>query len=191
MAGTATHQIAVLGAIGHGHLTVAEIADHLPIDRHDVSVAAGKLVSRRLIERMGVGTFRLTPAGKEFLDAGRALKSGPRGRHTGQRRYHGTFRNRAWSAMRMMKRFSVPDVVMRAAREEDRDPESNLGHWLRRLIAAGYVAELPVRADDGVRNSNGLKLYWLVRDTGPLAPAHRKGGDLYDHNLREVVPCPR
>lgn len=191
MPGTATHQIAVLGAIGRGCFSIDEIAAHLPMTHRKVAKAAGKLISRRLVERLERGQYRLTKAGADFLEEGSALVSGPRGPHTGQPRKHNTFRQRAWTAMRLMRRFSIPDIVMRAAREGDADPAANTRRWLLFLVAAGYVVELPVRADDGVPTSNGLKVFRLLRDTGPLAPAHRKGGDLYDHNLREVVPCPR
>jgi len=190
MAGTATWQIAVLGAIGRGVLTADAIAAHLPMDRHSVIVAVARLVSRRFIDRHEDGTFQLTEEGRAFLSRGEAMRSGPRGPHTGPRPPpSSSFRQRAWSAMRLRRRFGLADIITLAARDGDSDPDSNLRRWLGALERAGYVATLSTRAGAHGRFSRGTKVFRLLRDTGPLAPAIRQGGAIYDHNLREVVPC--
>lgn len=190
MAGTATWQIAVLGAIGRGVLTADAIAAHLPMDRHSVVIAVARLVSRHFVDRREDGTFQLTDEGGAFLASGEAMRSGPRGPHTGQRPpMPSSFRQRAWSAMRLRRRFGLADIITLAARDGDSDPDSNLRRWLSALERAGIVATLPARAGAHGRFSRGTKLFRLLRDTGPLAPAIRRDGTIFDHNLREVVPC--
>lgn len=190
MAGTATHQIAVLGAIGRGHLTMDQLAEHLPMTRHAISKAACRLITRGMLDRVETGEYRLTASGERTLADGIALKSGPSGPRPGVSRVRrDSFRQRAWAAMRLQKRFEAASIVAIAARADDTDPGSNLGRFIRRLVATGYVVELPARKRGAALTSPGFKVYHLLRDTGPTAPADHRSGGLFDRNTGEAAPC--
>lgn len=188
--GTATHLIAVLGAIGNGQFTVEEIANHLPMDRRNVSTAAGRLISRKLIERIETGVFRLSAEGRSFLAEGRTIKCGPKGKHTGVLAPQpDSLRQRAWKAMQVSRRFTMDDLVRAATRPGDHEPRSNLQKYLKALTLSGHVALLPRRVPGTAMTSNGFKQWALNRDTGPVAPVARpKARCTYDHNRREAMP---
>jgi len=80
--------------------------------------------------------------------------------------------------MRLMATFTAPDILLRAARPGETAADSNLGRYLRGLIAAGVVVETPRRSFAGQGpTSNGCKVYRLVRDIGEIAPriSERRG----------------
>jgi Predicted transcriptional regulator len=187
--GTATHMIAVLGAIGNGQFTVEEIASHLPMDRRNVSSAAGRLITRGLIERIETGVFRLSDEGRAFLAAGRTIKCGPKGKRTGVTPpLPDTLRQRAWKVMQVSRRFTIDDLLRAAARGDRADSRSNLQHYLKALTLSGHIAVLPRRIPGRALTSNGFRQWVLNRNTGPIAPVARpKDRVTYDHNTREAV----
>lgn len=169
------------------------LAEHLPVSRKKISTAAGRLIARGLLERIETGVFRLTPEGEQFLDAGRTLTSGPF-RPQGPRptRISDTFRQRAWNAMRLTPRFTMPDVLTLAARPTDGSPEASLHRFVSQLIAAGYVAVLPSRTPSQKFNSNGHRIYSLVRRESEAAPVYlEREHALRDGDTGEVFPCRR
>lgn len=190
--GNATHQVAVLGAVGReGAHSIDALAEHLPIARPKISTAAGKLIARGLLERVETGVFRLTPAGERFLDAGGDLKSGPRG-PTGPKSRPDTFRQRAWNAMRLAPRFTMADILVLAARPGDGFAEANLHRYVSQLVAAGYAAALPSRTAGDSPTSNGHRIYTLLRRDSETAPVCLEGGRaLRDGDTGEVFPCRR
>lgn len=180
--GVATHQIAVLGAIGKGHLSVEDLSHHLPIDRRKVAKAAGKLLLRGLVQRIETGVYSLTTEGWQILEFGLTIKSGPKGKRTWKPGLKNTFRQRAWKAMRLTKRFTIPEIVMLAADDKSKNPENNLSRYLKGLQKSGYVVELSSRTEDGKLTSNGLKVWRLIKDTGDIAPVLTLDGILKDLN---------
>lgn len=194
MAGRATNMEAVVRAIGPDACrTTAEISDAAGLDRKAAIEACCKLVVSELIERVEVGCFRLTPAGRDVASGARIIKSGPRGRMGKTRVSRSTtLRQRAWAAMRLQKRFAVTDIVTLAATGRDNDPEAHLVGWFRALTKAGYLAELPRRIAGTAPSSPGYKCWVLLRDTGEMAPLVRLDGTWHDHNTGEDgVPCSR
>lgn len=180
---------AVLGAIGRGHLTVDQIADHLPIERKKVVRAAAALIRNYLIERVEIGHYRLSGAGIETLKYSRPLRSGPRGK-LGPAPRTSSFRQRAWTAMRLQGRFTVGDVVTLAASSRERRPEQNLYRYIAALVKVGIVAELPARAPGNAESSPGFKVFRLIRNTGEFAPSYDVNEKVvYDHNTMERLPC--
>lgn len=180
--GNATQQIAVLGAIGKGYSSIENLANHLPIERHKVVKAAGKLLIRGLVERVETGVYNLTQEGKKTLECGLVLNSGPRGKRTLRPGLRNTFRQRAWNAIRLIKRFTVSEIAMLAASDKAKSPESNLYKYLKLLKQQGIVVELPLRADDGIPTSNGLKTWRLVKDLGDIAPYAGRDGEFKNPN---------
>lgn len=80
---------------------------------------------------------------------------------------------RLWQAMRVHRRFTVADLERLGA-----CTGKSAGEYCRKLESAGYL-----RAD-GPRRPGVKRTFFLVRDTGPLAPSLRQGR-LVDLNLAE------
>ncbi|EFO32468.1 conserved hypothetical protein [Roseibium sp. TrichSKD4] len=187
----------LLNALADGSCrTMDELDGCVDLTRRQISDGAGSLIMRGLLERVEVGCYRLTPNGQQAAMEGRIISSGPYRPDRGRCRaaQPNTLRQRAWNAMRMSGAFTIGDLVMAAACGVEKDPEGNLRRYLKALVNAGYLVELPVRAASSKLTSNGFKRFRLVRDTGPVAPVwrHRSKG-LFDHNLGdsgEIVLCP-
>lgn len=190
MSGTATHQLAVMGAIGTSTMSIDDLASTLPINRKAISTAAGKLLRRGHVERLEIGLYRLTLTGRDTLESGVALRSGP---HRSIRKhpvYVNTLQQRAWAAMRLSGRFTIGDIVTLAACEADKRPEASLQRFFYRLTRAGYLVELPVRARGSALTSNGFKVWRLLRDTGEHAPRWLDRQKAFkDWNTHEVFQC--
>lgn len=191
--GNATHQAAVLAAMANpfsGPATIEELASRLPIGHKQIATAAARLMQRDYVERLETGVYRLTLTGREALQAGVSLTSGP---HRGKRKYpvHAdSLRQRAWSAMRLSKRFTVPDLLTLAARDDDGNAEGNIRRFCHQLVKCGYLCQLPLRVAGQKETSPGHVCYRLLRDTGERAPQYRKlPRAFYDWNTREVFPC--
>lgn len=186
MTGIATHQIAILGAIGKGFKSIDDLDQHLPINRNSISKAACKLVRKSLIERGEAGQFLLTEDGRELLVTGKTIKSGPNKPHQHLRiSLKSTFRQRAWNAMRLQRRFTIPGICLIARKADDGNVEHNLHNYVRKLIEAEYVVTLPTREKGASITSNGFKVYRLIKDTGHLAPALTKGKIVDRNQLAE------
>lgn len=191
MAGAASRLMAIVRTIGPSQcLTTAEIAAEMDIPNKQVATACTRLVVGQIIERIEKGCFRLTSAGREVQAGRRMLKgSGPKGPLAGPRAPRPTtLRQRAWTAIRLSRRFSVADIATLAATEGDRKPEQHLVKWFGHLVGAGYLAELPRRVPGTAPTSNGHKCWALVRDTGEIAPLVRPDGTIYDYNTGEGEP---
>lgn len=193
MSGEATRQTAVLRAVAaKGCLTVKEIADETGLARNDAATAAGKLLSRGLIERVERGCYRATADGEAQAASGKPLTSGPRTYHRGANRHPGSLRQRVWTALRNRMRggspgASIGDLTQLAARDE-KQPAGEVQKFLLRLYQAGYLRRLPP-IKDGQRR---YLRYELVRDTGPRSPQVRQGGrTVHDPNTGEDFPCVR
>ena len=188
MAGNATHQAAVLGAIGHGHLTLDQIDTHLPMSRRSAVEAIRKLIARDLIERLERGRYQLTGPGAAVLQEGAPLSSGPRGPHARPIVRPSTLRQRCWNAMRIRRRFTVADIAMLAS-DGNTNPEISAAQYLRGLERAGFVIQLPTRRPGDALTSNGWIVWQLEKDTGDLAPIVRRlHRDVYDPNTGEALP---
>ncbi|MFA6966107.1 hypothetical protein [Bosea sp. (in: a-proteobacteria)] len=191
MAGNATHQAAVLGALGRGLLALDDIAAHLPMPRRSVVEAVSKLIVRSFVEREERGRYRMTPAGVEALASQVPMSSGPRGRLATPILRLNTMRQRCWTAMRIRKLFTVADIAMLAAGPTNRNPEIATATYLRGLARSGYVLQLPtrVRRSSDPVTSNGWFQWQLERDTGERAPIVRElHRDVFDPNTGEATP---
>lgn len=193
MAGTATHQIAVLAVMAHpfaGPATIDELDARLPIGRKQIATAAAKLIQRSFVERLETGVYALTATGRKALEDGAALTSGP---HRGRRKHPAfadTLQQRAWNAMRLAGRFTIGDIATLAGRPEDKGVEGTLQRLFHRLARAGYLTELPKRVRGTEPGSNGFKQWRLTRDTGARAPQFLERQQAFkDVNTREVFPC--
>lgn len=96
-------------------------------------------------------------------------------------------RERMWQSMRILRQFTVPDLIATASVGQNRAYA-----YLGLLAADGYVKKLrPHFAGHGAPQPAVWK---LMRDTGPAAPRARRG-KLFDPNLaerrRDVLRVPR
>lgn len=150
-----------------------------------------KLRKHGLVTKIAPGCHLLTPAGHEAFAEGAKLRSGPRGGgQPGKRIHKDTLRIRVWRAIRIRRKFSIPDLVSLVAEGGERDIESNIRKYLSALTRAGILTELPRRDAGTALTSNGYKRWWLrdEKNTGPLAPVWRQGANtVYDPNTETEV----
>jgi len=185
----ATHQIALMGAMGRDAVDLDTLAKRLPIERASIVAAAGRLVARGLFERLENGVYRLSPDGKKALSEGRSITGGKAGKRVKHPVYSDSLRQRAWKAMRLSGRFTAGEIAALAARDE-KDAEDTIRRYCHQLAGAGYLVELPTRTKPGKAGSNGNKQWRLIRDTGEMAPQHAASKrQMIDRNTREVFPC--
>lgn len=171
-------------------LTIDQLVVDLDLTRRQVSNAASILLRRGYLERMAVGCYQLTEAGSAAAVAGEIITSGPNGPRGKALQVKNTLRERAWRAMRVRRRFTVPDLVADAAAAGDTQPTQNIQRYLGDLQKVGYVVELPRRAAGAALTSNGFKRWMIARDTGPRAPvALSKVKGIHDFNTGEDVLC--
>ncbi len=83
-------------------------------------------------------------------------------------------RQRAWQAMRIMKRFTTFDIRATAG-----IGESNLRNYIKALHKAGYLALVKERRSG---ENLGHAVWRLARDSGPKHPILRVEGGMFDPN---------
>lgn len=190
---------ALLTAIGtaapRACITEADLARLTGGGAKDVAMSCLKLRKHGLLEKTSRGCHRLTDAGRAAFEQGAKLRSGPKGRYTGQAIKRGTLRERAWGAIRLLAKqraaFTVDDLIMNAVAggPRERAVSSNLRRYLRALELAGYLQRMPVREPRAALTSNGAVRWRLDRDTGALAPVVSQiRRAVYDQNLEHYLP---
>lgn len=171
-------------------LTIDQLVTDLDLTPRQVSDAASKLHRRDFLERMAVGCYQLTPAGLAAAAAGEVIKSGPKGPRDKVKECKNSLRQRAWTAMRGRRIFTVPDLIMDAATPEDLNPADNLQRYLRSLASVGYVSASPHRVPGTAPGSNGHKRFLLNCNTGMRAPTVlSKAKGIHDFNIGKDVTC--
>jgi hypothetical protein len=88
-------------------------------------------------------------------------------------------RDRVWTSMRVLRRFTIPDLSATAECHRD-----NVRKFLKTLTGAGYLRVVAPRRS-GVKG--GYQVWMLIRNTGPVAPRLQSDGRLFDPNLHVVV----
>lgn len=151
-----------------------------------------KLRQHGLVEKVSTACHRLTDAGRAANAEGLKIRSGPRGGgQPGKRIHKDTLRIRVWRAMRIRRKFSIPDLVTLVAQGGEKDIESNIRKYISALTRADILTELPRREAGTALTSNGYKRYWLreEKDTGPAAPVWRQAANtVYDVNTETEIP---
>ena len=161
-----------------------ELARRLSLGLVSTASAASELVIRDYAERSVDGVFSVTARGREYYRAGGKLAYRVVSKRDMRKKKlcRDTFRQRAWKAMRLQGRFTVPDVITLASRPNDKLPENNLQNYLRHLTKAGYVVRLPRTAEGSAPTSNGFPVFQVLRDAGEIAPVVSRDGSVIDHN---------
>ncbi len=166
-------------------VTIERMCEITSFNATQVERAALKLRKHGLMEKTEQGCHTLTDAGKAAVASGSTLRSGPREKHTATRVNKNSLRVRVWRAIRLRRKFSIPDLCMLVAQGGEKDIVSNIGKYVRALCKAGYLVKMPKRERGIAITSNGNIRYWLPdeQDTGPMAPIWRVAANtVYDQN---------
>lgn len=91
-----------------------------------------------------------------------------------------TARDRIWQSMRILRRFTLPDLAATAEAGEN-----NCLKYTRGLTAGGIVRVIKPK-ESGYKN--GHIVWFLARDLGPKSPRLRKDGTIFDPNTDAVLP---
>lgn len=177
----------------------------VPVERlsqvHDLTVSqvgrrlAG-LLARGYVRSLHMGRYAPTEEGRASVASGEVITSGPvSGRRAKPRASADDSLNaRLWRAMKRNPRFTLRELLLRAAKPSDGNPRESGRKFIRYLKRADYLAELPrrQRVAGGAPTSNGEKIFWLKEYTGPKHPRVRKSKagvpGMYDANLHEWRP---
>jgi len=148
-----------------GRFTIPSLVDAAP--------ASYESTSRLVWELARAGVMRCIEPKRNGVRGGAALyevmHNTPEER---QRRPSG--RARMWLAMRMLRRFTLPDICATAEVEDN-----NALQFTRSLMKGGFLrCEVPRRS--GV--TAGSAMYALAIDAGPMAPQVRRDGEIHDPN---------
>lgn len=171
-------------------LTADQMAGSLGVTRAQAVTAAGKLIRRGYLVKMATGCFQLSESGSAAAASGEVITSGPIGKTGAIATHRNTFRERAWIAMRIRRRFTIGQIVASAGREGERNARENARKYISQLCRAGFVKQLLNRQPGTCMGSNGFKRFMLARDTGPRAPVYRAELQvIHDFNTGEDVPC--
>ena len=157
----ATHQTRVLYALPPGTCkTLPVLSGELNLHRVQVSRAASFLIRKGLVERVDIGRYRLTLDGDRAVASGAAITSGPNAPLECVRRpMADTLRQRAWTAMRIQRTFTVTDLLVASARGAECNAAHNLQRYLKALAGAGVVRRMRYRVAGTRPGSNGFLKY--------------------------------
>jgi DNA-binding IclR family transcriptional regulator len=162
-------------------VSVGALAAACGLRRSEALRALVRLARRDLVSRepgAGPGSYLLTTAGHAFASASAARR--------GQRPT--SLAERAWAALRQLRKATVADLTQLASRGTERRPEARVRTYLGVLKRAGYVGTLRGRVP-GATPGTTVKRYVLLRDTGPLAPRWQRSHDrMLDLNTGEAFP---
>lgn len=176
----------LLTAIGESNprhcITEARLVELTGLAASQVKQSASTLIGNGLMEKTVNGCLRLTRAGRQAVESGASIRS--------KRVLKDTLRVRVWRAIRIRRKFSVPEIISLVVDENARgDITSNVQKYVRALGKAGYLVELPRREQGTAVTSPGYKRWWLQdgKDTGPQAPVWSlEKRRVYDPNTEET-----
>ncbi len=90
-------------------------------------------------------------------------------------------RTKLWAAMRMLRRFTVHDLMTVC----DNDNRRSVLTYLGQLRRSGYVKVINV----GDRARHVPQTFFMIRDSGPLAPGLlARNGSMFDLNTHQEHP---
>ena len=176
----------------HDCITKLQLVELTGLTPRQIEGFTSKLSRHSLLKVTAKGCYQLTDAGKEALAAGGRFRSGPKGKESGICRVReNTLRTKLWRAMRIRRKFSVPELISLVVDgSECGDITNNVQKYLGALAKAGYLIEMPRREPGTAIGSNGYKRWWLTdeKDTGPQAPVFRaRVKNVFDPNTRAII----
>lgn len=148
-----------------------------------------RLKNRGYLEYRGFEGYYLSAKGRESVEIGQKLTSGPIGPLTGFRTpKKGMLSHYVWTALRTKGTVTIADIISLMPIESndyDKKEQSTqrLLHW---FCKAHLVRVLPKRSQGLHPTSNGFKRYQLIKDLGPEYPIIRqRKHEVYDPNSRK------
>lgn len=171
-------------------ITEARMAEITGMEPVQIERAALKLRKHELLTKTARGCHKLTDAGRAAAAEGKQLRSGPNGQQSGPKVNKGTLRIRAWRAMRLKQKFSLPDLCSLCAQGQEKDIISNLRKYVHALEKAGYLIRLSRREPGQSLTSNGHVRWWLMPEkiTGLDAPVwSQSNNSVYDPNTEKTI----
>jgi hypothetical protein len=166
-------------------IRIAALAAKTGMEKKRLGKLLATLTRRGLATAPKTGCYKRTARGDKAIAEGTKLRSGPT-MPSGPRPSSDGLRARAWRALRMMKKATVPEILEIADAGAQKSPTTNLYRYLGALSRAGIVVKLDTREPGAAATSNGFARWSLLRDLGPAAPVLRRGG-VYDPNSRTVL----
>lgn len=185
---------AVLTAIKNNHhidcVREEDVVKESGLTATQVEQACLKLRKHGLLEKCEQGCHTITDAGREAMEQGVKLRSGPK-KWTTPKVNKNSLRIRVWRAIRIRSKCSVPEIEMLVAQGNEKNITSNIGKYIWALEKAGFLTKLPKREPGTTLTSNGFIRYWLLPEmnTGPKAPVWRVAAKtVYDPNTEKEWP---
>ena len=156
--------------------------------RRAIIMALGKLKSHGFAKNERIGCYLVTDRGRQFIENGNAIKSGPNGPLKGQRRrISKTLTARLWKALRSERKGTTKDLVSLARTEKDGNPDAAATKCMNIWFRSGFITKLKKRRPGTSPTSNGFVVWYLIRDNGPNPPFLKHGTKhVHDGNNDEV-----
>lgn len=157
-----------------GSWTIRDVHGRCNGDRREVGDYVRRLVKAGYVQAVGEAPGSGTPAVLYTLSKGG--QEPPRVREDGTE-CPPTRRENMWRAMRMIKAFTLADLVAAASTEEVMISAEDAKDYVRYLTRAKYLRRIPGR----------LVVWRIINDTGPLPPQVQRVRQVWDPNLRQIM----
>lgn len=195
MAWIAEQLLSVIGShAGKECITFERLVQLSKLKPRQVEHATLKLRKHSLIEVVVcqyTSCYQLTRHGKTALASEAKLRSGPRGEQPGARVHKNSLRTRVWRAIRIRRKFSIPEIEPLVVNGDEKNVRNNIGKYMKALEEAGILVRMKLREDGVDPTSNGHVRWWLPdnKDPGPIAPIWRPTKNtVFDPNTGNEVP---
>lgn len=162
---------------------VVHVTSYLAAARRPRLAADKKTVTDYLKRLAAAGVLQVGLDGDYRLPLDPGPKT-PRVRRDGSVVEMGSGRRAIWRSMRILRQFTLDDLVKLGSTEDVVINRVDANHFVRWLVKAQYVMVI-----DRPRDNRIPTTYRLVpsKSTGPLPPQIQRSHQLYDPNLRKVV----
>lgn len=176
-----------LAARGEDCGTVERLAEMAGLTGAQVSDACQVLRRNGLARHVRHHCYALTEAGLKAAADGVDVFRGPRQPIGPTAPRHDSLMQRAWAAMRAMRKFDLAKLTVMASRDE-RWAYKAITQYCAVLRETGYLIRIDAQGSTRGRRGASSR-YVLMRDSGPFAPRWRKrNGEVFDPNNHMVYP---
>jgi len=198
MAATKTHRGPIDGPLRHNMLyhreaiwaAVREFRDNIAVGRIESKTRASQDTIRAYLRGLAKAGFVQRTDDQKILTAARYQLindcgvDAPRVDRNGQPCRLGLMSEQIWNAMRVLKTFSVQDIVVHSQSSHVQPSEAYVKTYITKLKRAGYL-----RVEAKGKKGQTPTRYRLIpaRVSGPLAPKIQRSHSVFDANLQTVV----
>lgn len=158
--------------------TVSQVAELAVVPKQTVSTFVQFLLRQERVKTLrATRPYRFKVTNAEGLSFGQGQRAGK-----GVRRHRKANkpRQQMWNTMRVLRKFSVMDLMMAA------EVKRVAAHgYISLLLKAGYVRKLCA----GGNRKGERAMYLMLRNTGPKSPTEKRGeGGMWDVNEQQLYP---